>query len=136
MSVLHVDEEGLFVALALVPGFASRNRYPDLYETKAGKRARMRARRLRAFLATAVDADAAAASLIDGKLAATLTRHAPRSAWTLHGDALDAAVCRYLLERGGGESLGQKQLLAALPNESASRMHAALEAMQRMMALR
>ena len=136
MGAVQVDEEGLFVALALVPGFASRNRYPELYETKGGKRARMRARRLRAFLATAVEADAATATVVEGKLAATLTRHAPRSAWTLHGDALDAAVCRYLLERGGGDSPGQKQLLSALPDESASRMHAALEAMQRLMALR
>jgi hypothetical protein len=135
MKAALVDEGGLFVALALVPGFASRNRHPELYEGVAGKRARMRARRLRAFLVAASEADEASVTFEGGNLSARVVRHEPRSSWTLLGDALDGAVCRYLLARGGVETAAQRALLEALPVDSDGPMNEALEAMRALLAI-
>ena len=135
MSAVPVDEGGLFVALALVPGFASRNRHPEIYESHAGKRARTRARRMRAFLSNAATADEAEVSLVDGKLSVTVSRAHPRSSWTLFGDELDAVVCRYLLARGGGDTHAERQLLTALPAGGDVLIATALAGMQRIIGL-
>ena len=126
MHAREVHEAGLFVALALVPGFASRNRHPELYEGAAGKRARMRARRIRAFLVAAIDGDEATATVSDKCLQLVVSRHSPRSSWTLLGDELDGAVCRYLLERGGFRGEGHKLLWAAIPESAAGLLEEAL----------
>jgi hypothetical protein len=135
---LPVDERALFVALALVPGFASRNRHPDLYASAVAMRARTRARRMRAFLAAALEADEASADLEaggDDRVTLTVRRREPKSAWTLVGDRLDAAVCRYLLERGGTATSGQALLLAALPPGDDAALARALEAMPKLLGL-
>jgi hypothetical protein len=131
------DEGALFVALALVPGFASRNRHPELYAKPGAMRARTRARRLRAFLEAARDADDASAELESegARVRLTVSRREPKSAWTLLGDGLDAAVCRYLLERGGAESIGQVRLLEALPSGGDATLARALEAMPKLLGL-
>jgi hypothetical protein len=136
-----VDEGALFVALALVPGFASRNRHPDLYASPIAMRARMRARRVRAFLQAALDADEARAEIEDdpgagaGRVTLTVRRRDPKTAWTLVGDHLDAAVCRYLLERGGAVRDGHAHLLAALPGGGEATLARALEAMPKLLGL-
>lgn len=136
MKPVAIDEDALFVALALVPGFASRNRHPDLYASAAAMRARTRARRMRAFLQSARESDEArVAAGAEGQVVLVVVRHEPRSSWTLVGDALDAAVCRYLLERGGVASEGQRRLFEALPQEGRERVTAALEAMPRLLGL-
>lgn len=136
MKAGPVDESALFVALALVPGFASRNRHHDLYASAAAMRARTRARRMRAFLHSAQTADQASVETgAEGQLVLVVTRHEPRSVWRLVGDDLDAAVCRYLLERGGAATGGQEKLLAVLPVAGRERVTAALEAMPRLLGL-
>ena len=138
MPEVPVDEGALFVALALVPGFASRNRHPDLYASPGAMRARMRARRVRAFLQAARDANEAHAEAGAGgpeRVTLTVRRHEPRSAWTLVGDHLDAAVCRYLLERGGTATEGHAHLLAVLPNDGEATLARALEAMPKLLGL-
>jgi hypothetical protein len=136
MKTVPVDEGCLFVALALVPGFASRNRHPDLYASAAAMRARTRARRMRAFLQSARDADEARVEHEAGRgVVLVVVRNEPRSTWRLVGDDLDAAVCRYLLERGGAMTPGQKRLFDALPAEGRARVTAALEAMPRLLGL-
>ncbi len=138
MPEVAVDEGALFVALALVPGFASRNRHPDLYASKGAMRARMRARRVRAFLQAALDANEAHAEVDSGgdaRVTLTVRRHEPKSAWTLVGDRLDAAVCRYLLERGGASTEGHAHLLAVLPSGGDGTLARALEAMPKLLGL-
>jgi hypothetical protein len=137
---IRVDEGALFVALALVPGFASRNRHPDLYASPGAMRARMRARRLRAFLQAALEANDAHVEAGAGagdaeRVTLTVRRLEPKSAWTLVGDRLDAAVCRYLLERGGTATAGHARLLAALPIGGEETLARALEAMPRLLGL-
>jgi hypothetical protein len=134
----RVDEGALFVALALVPGFASRNRHPELYAHPAAMRARMRARRLRAFLQAALDANDAHTEVDaaeEERVTITVRRHEPKSAWTLVGDRLDAAVCRYLLERGGAATEGHARLLAVLPSGGERTLARALEAMPKLLGL-
>jgi hypothetical protein len=136
---LTVNEGALFVALALVPGFASRNRNPELYAIPVAMRARMRARRLRAFLEAALEADEAQVertSSPSGALTLTVRRREPKSAWTLVGDDLDAAIYRYLLERGGAASPGHARLLEALPDDDSDALAHALDAMPKLLGLR
>ncbi len=138
MEATGIDEAALFVALAVVPGFASRNRHPELYASPVARRARMRARRIRSFVHAAREADDAAVVGPlgpGGTLTLTLLRHAPRSSWTLIGAALDAALCRYLLEKGGSSTAGQARLLAVLPPGGDDELARALTAMPRLLGL-
>ncbi len=136
MKSVPVDEGSLFVALALVPGFASRNRHPDLYASSHAMRARTRARRMRAFLQSAHECDEAHVERgSDDSLVLVLVRHQPRSSWRLAGDALDAAVCQFLLERGGPMTAGQRKLFEALPSDGRARVTEALESVPRTLGL-